>query len=453
MNGGIILYDMQINKLKDKRVVILGLGREGMDTYSFLRRKFPDKELVVADKRLIDAFDDEVRSLFERDGNLVFFLGDNYLDSLRCAEVVIKTPGIRRASLEDYLEEGVELTSQTGLFFDNCPARIIGVTGTKGKSTTSSLIHQLLEKSGFRSFLLGNIEKPALSFLSEVKEGDWVVYELSCHQLQGLEKSPHIALFLNFYPEHLDYYANMDEYFKAKANIFLHQGKDDCLIFNPEIKEISDMKDQIKSEMIEINTEAYLQFLNTESQKITHLSNIVAILELAKLLGISEDVVRRTFSDYKGLSHRLEYVGNYLGIDFYDDSIATVPEATIHALHTLGEKVETLILGGLNRGIGFEKIGKALVSSSVKNVVLFPDSGEEIRREVLKSDANSDIIFLSTDKMEEAIRFAFEKTMSGGICLLSPASPSFNMFKDYKERGEAFKEAIKNISDEKSNKA
>lgn len=436
---------MKISQLKNKRIIILGFGREGLDTYSFLREQFPNKELFIADKRDFLDFDLKIQKILKRDKNLTLFLGNDYLSSLGGEGVVIKTPGIVLSSIQKFINKKSLITSQTELFFDNCPAKIIGITGTKGKSTTSSLIYSLLKNDKVNAFLLGNIEKPSLSYLTKIKKTDWVVYELSCHQLQGLKKSPHISVFLNLYPEHLDYYKNMKEYFSAKANIFLFQKPSDYLIFSSEIKEISKIGSDILSKKRLIDFKNYASFFENNKSlvtSITHVNNIVVVLEVAKILKISEKVILKTLNNFRKLPHRLEYVGTFDGIGFYDDSIATIPEAVMFALDTLGEDVKTLIVGGLNRGIKFDNLAKRVVASSVKNIILFPDSGTEVKNEILKLDPKSTICFFETEDMEKAISFAFKRTEKGGICLLSPASPSFNLFKDYKERGEVYKKFI-----------
>lgn len=441
---------MKISQLENKDIVILGFGREGQDTYSFLRKVFPKKKLIIADKREITAFDEKMRGKFSKDKDLDLFLGDNYLDSLLPGHVVIKTPGIPMSLISEKAKDCM-ITSQTELFFENCPAKIIGVTGTKGKSTTSSLIHALLKNDGRTSYLLGNIEKPSLSYLPKIKEGDWVVYELSCHQLQTLHLSPHIAIFLNLYPEHLDYYEDMDEYFLAKANIFLNQKEGDYLIYGEDVPQIDEYEGKLSSKTIKVQRMDHIGFLNTNRSmvcRITHDDNIMIFLELAKILGIEEEIMMKTLKRFKKLPHRLEYIGEYRGIRFYDDSIATIPESVIYALDTLDDRVETLIAGGLNRGIEFDKLGERVAISKIKNLVLFPDSGSEIKEAVLKYSRNHDVVFHDAKDMEDAIRFVFENTQEGKICLLSPASPSFNMFKDYKERGDMYKKMVKELGNE-----
>lgn len=442
---------MKISQLKNKSITILGLGIEGLDSYFFLRKKFPQKRLVLADKRELSSFDLKIQNLFLKDKNISLFLGENYLSAIKESDITIKTSGIPLSSIKKILPKKSEATSQIELFIDNCPAKIIGITGTKGKSTTSSLAYELLKAAKKKTYLLGNIGTAPLSFLAKIKKTDAVILELSAHQLQNLQKSPHIAIFLNIYPEHLDYYKDFKEYSLAKANIALHQKKSDYFIFNPEIKEIKNLSNKIVSKKIEINPDAFKDIIETSNLKnITHSFNIAAILEMAKILKIDQKTILKVFKNFKAPNHRLELVAEKQGIKFYDDSIATIPEAVVFALDTLGDNVETLIAGGLNRGISFKKIAQRITNSKIKNLILFPDSGIEIKKEIEKIGGKKDLLFFETQSMKDAINFTFKNTGPGKICLLSPASPSFNLFKDYQERGNAFKEEI--VKFEKSDK-
>jgi len=433
---------MKINSLEKKKVLILGIGREGADSFVFLRKKFPRKKLFVADKKKFEEMDLKTRKLLN-DKNVELFLGEDYLKSIKGFDIILKSPGISLSSIKKYLSKKTKVTGQTELFFDNCPSMIIGVTGTKGKSTTSSLIYSVLKEAGLKTYLVGNIETPSLTFLLTAKKDDIFVYELSSHQLQNLETSPHIAVFLNIYPEHLDYYKTFKEYFLAKTNIVKHQKKDDYFIFNSKIKEINDLAEKVKSKKIEINLVDFSKFFkdNQAFLEITHIDNLIAVLNVAKIMGIKEDKIIKAFKKFKRPEHRLEFVAEKKGIRFYDDSIATIPEATIFALDSLGYDVETLILGGFDRGIKFDKLADRIIKSNVKNLILFPVSGEKILKEVEKKKGK--VKYFSFEDMKAAIKKCFQITPSGKICLLSPASPSFGIFRDYKERGDLFKKYIK----------
>lgn len=434
---------MKIKDLENKKVLILGMGREGADSFVFLRKIFPKKKIYVADKKELKGLDLKVRKILKTDKNIVMFLGDRYLESIKDFEVIIKTPGINFLSIKKYMEPKTVLTSQTELFFDNCPGMIIGITGTKGKSTTSSLIYSVLKESGFNAYLVGNIETPSLSFLLKAKKKDIFVYELSSHQLQGLKKSPHISIFLNIYPEHLDYYKDFKEYFRAKASIAEYQKKNDYFIFNPKLKEIKSLAENVKSKKIAINPNDFRKFFkdNEKLLSITHIDNLTAVLDVCKILRIKEEEIIKAFKKFKRPAHRLELVGTYKGIKFYDDSIATIPEATMFAMDSLGEDVETLILGGYDRGIRHNKLAERVIKRKIKNLILFPSSGEIIWKEIEKRGGKMSHFFV--EDMESAVKKCFKLTSKGKICLLSPASPSFGIFKDYKERGELFQKYIK----------
>ncbi|HOF44968.1 MAG TPA: UDP-N-acetylmuramoyl-L-alanine--D-glutamate ligase [Candidatus Pacearchaeota archaeon] len=407
---------MKIEELKNKKVLILGIGREGLDTLKYLKEVFPKKIFAIADQK--EELDSKTKKAIE---GMDVFLGKDYLKNVKDFDVIIKSPGIPFFKYKD------KLTSQTELFFDNCPGKIIGVTGTKGKSTVASLIHSILKGS----YLVGNIETPSLSFLSKAKKDDIFVYELSSHQLMNLKKSPHIAVFLNIYPEHLDYYKNFEEYFSAKKNIYKYQSESDYLIFNPEIEP------KTKAKKIKIDVNDFAQFLKNNQQflEITHIDNLIAVLNVAKLFNVPEKDIIKSLNKYKRLPHRLEFVGEFKGIRFYDDSIATIPEAVVYALDSLGDDVETIILGGLDRGIKYDKLVKRIKKSNIKTIIAFPDSGEKIVRNIRSR-------IYKVDNMKDAVDLAYKHTSKGKICLMSPASPSFNLFKDYKERGDLFKKYI-----------
>ncbi len=435
---------MKINFLKNKKILILGFGREGLDSFNFLRKTFPQKTIAIADQKDVSEIDLKTEKILKQDGNIVYFGGKNYLKSLKNFDVILKSPGIQFEKIKKYLNKETILTDQTELFFDNCKAKIIGITGTKGKSTTAALIYNLLKKNKISSYLLGNIEVPALSYLAKIKKEDVVVYELSCHQLQFLSQSPHIAIFLNIYPEHLDYYKTFKKYCNAKANIALHQKKSDYFIFNSKIKEIKSIANKSKAKLIPINSDKYTEILLKFPQfkEITHPDNLAVIFEIGKIFNLSESQIVKSIKSFKKLPHRLDFVGEFQQIKFYDDSIATIPEATIFALDTLGANVQTLIIGGFDRGIDFSKMSKRIENSQIKNLILFPTSGEKIWNGIEK-ESQKKLKHFFVNNMEEAIKIAFQNTDPKKICLLSCASASFGLFKDFKERGDLFKKSIK----------
>jgi UDP-N-acetylmuramoylalanine--D-glutamate ligase len=328
---------MKLNDLRDKKVLILGFGQEGRDNFKFLRKLFPKKVLGIADKS---------EKIKRPDKNVRLYLGKNYLKAIKKYDIVLKSPGIPFKILPKSALN--KIITQTEIFFENCPGKIIGVTGTKGKSTTASMIYQILKRGGIKVHLVGNIGKPVLLSLLRAKKNDVFVYELSSHQLYHLKKSPQIAVFLNIYPEHLDYYRNFKEYAQAKLNIARYQTKKDYFIYNSKIKSqfpgITSLG-KFKGRKIPIKGEYYQ--LNKEVAKA-----------VAKIFKIPPKVISKTIKEFKPLPHRLELVGTFRGITFYNDALATIPEATIQAIEALGSRVETIILGGFERNVDFKNLTK-----------------------------------------------------------------------------------------------
>lgn len=394
---------MKINELKDKRIVILGFGREGQDTFRFLKKLFPKKKIGIADQK------------FDK----------NYLRKIKNYDIIIKTPGIpfkvlRRPVLR-------KITTQTEIFFDNCPGMIIGVTGTKGKSTTSYWTYQALKNGGLKAHLVGNVGKPVLSSLLKAKKDDIFIYELSSHQLYNLKKSPHIAVLLNIYPEHLDYYKSFKEYASSKANIAKYQTKNDYLIYNFKDPLVAKIAKKSNAKKIPIQGKYYEL-------------NRAAAEAVAKIFKVPMP------QKLKSLPHRLECVGKFRGIKFYNDSLSTVPETAIEALDFLGDSVQTMILGGFDRGLDFKKLAQRLSKSQIKTLILFPATGKRIWQEVGRIVGHPMSNYLSNyfvNDMAKAVELAYKNTEKGKTCLMSPASPSFGVFKDYAERGDLFKKFVK----------
>ena len=462
---------MKINQLKAKTILILGLGREGRDSYLFLRKKFPKKSLSLADKLDLKEFDKNFQKILKKAKNIKLYLGKNYLQALKKYDVIIKSPGILPKDIEPYIKRGQVITSQTEIFFENFKGLIIGIAGTKGKSTTSSLIYEILKNQKIKAHLVGNIGKPALSFLLKINPDDVFVYELSSHQMLELKKSPKIAVLLNIFSDHLDYYENFQEYVKAEQRITFYQTKQDYLIFNLSDNLVK--KRAEKSLAIKIpfslnprnglkkferqcrieNKDIIWQVKNKKEKiiKITdvplkgefYLDNVMAAITVAKILGISSRIIAKTVREFKRLPHRLELIGTYQGIKFYNDSLSVIPETAIAAIEALGKGVETVILGGFERYQNFNKLAEKVIESKIKTIILFPVTGQKIWQQIEKRRDKKAFKVFFVANMKEAVKLAYQFTNKGKICLLSPASPSFGLFKDYKQRGSLFKKWVK----------
>jgi len=407
---------MSLDDFKNKKVVILGFGREGKDNFLFLRKLFSKKIIGIADKS---------EKIKKPDKKARLYLGKNYLKALRNYDVIIKSPGIPFKILPKAVLK--KITTQTDIFFDNCPGKIIGITGTKGKSTTASMIYQVLKAGGIKVHLVGNIGKPVLSSLLKAKAEDVFVYELSSHQLYNLKKSPQIAVFLNIYPEHLDYYRNFKEYTNAKANISRYQTPNNYLVYNSRDKIIKEIARKSPAKKIPIKGKYYE--LNKEASRA-----------VGRIFKIPAQTIERTIKNFKYLPHRLELVGTFKGITFYNDALATIPEATIAAINALGDRAETIILGGFDRNIDFKKLAERVLQSKIKNIIFFPTTGEKIWKSIVRQNMKKKTFnHFFVNNMRDAVKLAYQYTKKGKICLLSTASASFSIFKDYKEKGELFK--------------
>jgi UDP-N-acetylmuramoylalanine--D-glutamate ligase len=457
---------MILKDLKNEKILILGLGKEGANTYIFLRKLLPQKKLGLADQLPYKNLSKKIQKLIREDKKTRLHLGKNYLAAIRHYEVVIKAPGIS-PFLPQLQKAKAKITSQTEIFFNNCPGTIIGITGTKGKTTATSLIHRVLRQGGLKTRLVGNIGRPGLLLLEKAKKETIFVYELSSHQLFGLKKSPQIAVFLNIFPEHGDYYPSFDKYLKAKENIAIHQSQANYFIYNSSLSLLDKVAVKSPAKKLPFGLRArknsvcfakdgYLVWRkNQKEEKIIktsqvpvlgkfNLLNVMPAIIVGKLFKIPSKNITDAIKNFKPLKHRLEYIGRYKGVSFYNDSISTIPESTIAALDALRPNVQSLILGGFERRQNFKKLAKRILRSNIKTLILFPDTGKRIWKEISSQKSRQQALpkHFFVKSMKEAIKLAYKHTQKGKICLLSPASPSFNLFKDYRQRGNLFKKYI-----------
>lgn len=448
-------------------VLLLGYGREGQSTHKYIRSKYPDKSIGIADKN------PGIKPLFEAER---VYVGEEYLAHLSEFDVIVRSPGIpaNTPELKQAVVDGKKVTSETNIFFSECPAIVVGVTGTKGKSTTSSLIASILGEQYDDVRLVGNIGKPALDQLPNTTKDSIFVMELSSYQLEDIRFSPQYAVMLGIKQEHLDHHGSFDAYIQAKKKIVEYQGEEEYVIFNSnndvnrsllehtESKKVTFATDDhskaatnVRDGKIYYKSESFVSSGEIEIMDISeipllgkgNLENVLAAVTVGMLFGVPPDLIKKAVKEFKTLDHRLQYVGEKNGIRFYDDSLATIPEATINAMEAFGEDVETLIAGGYDRGIDFSKLGAYLSKrKGLKTLILFPTTGEHIWKAILDASTENESLptKYNVKSMEEAVGIAFDNTSAGKTCLLSPASASFGLFKDYADRGDRFKNAVKN---------
>lgn len=418
-----------IDFLRDKKILILGFGREGKSSLDFIRRELPQAEVAVADQQDIVV------------ENTTVISGTNYLDACKDYDLILKAPGV---IIKDYLdtETKTKITSQTDLFMRVFHRQIIGVTGTKGKSTTSSLIYHVLKSAGRDAQLVGNIGKPCFDILDEITDQTAIVFELSAHQLEYIQASPHIAVLLNIYEEHFDHYTTPDDYYNAKKNIYKYQTPDDLLIYGDifqhatmdEINTARSMKIDITKTEIFPRDQIRTKLIGEHNQL-----NIQVAAAIAYAHKINGEDFKQAIASFQPLPHRLEYVGTFRGIKFYNDSIATAQEAVINAIKALGD-VDTIILGGMDRGLDYHPLVDFIRETNIRNVILLPATNERFQQTFDEREYNQNLIHVKD--MREAIEQAYAITATGKSCLLSPAAASYGFYKNFEERGEDFKNLV-----------
>lgn len=431
-----------MNKFLNTKVAVLGLGIEGKDAIKFLLSR-------SADITLFDQKNGNELDFSGIDKNKIkLSCGKEYLKGgLNGFDYIVRSPGVYRFIPEIVQAEklGAVITSAIKIFFDECPGKIVGITGTKGKGTTSTLIYEILTAGGVTTYLSGNIGKPSLELLPDLTNDSWVVMEMSSFQLIDLEISPHVAVILNITEDHMDWHKNHEEYINAKKNIVRFQRENDFAIINEEYETSRSFAELSNGKII------YFSKRNLENkykEKLLlrgehNLENIAAAVEAAKVVGVNENTILETVRSFKGLEHRLELVAEVDGVSYYNDSFATGPQPTIAAINSFTEP-ETLILGGSDKGLDFGELRNILEKKeNAKNLILIGDIGEKIGGKI----KGKNIVNLGYASMADIVKTAKEITPEGGVIILSPAAASFDMFKNYKDRGNQFKEAVLNLKD------
>lgn len=435
------------------RIAILGAGVEGLTTANYLRSE-GEKDITICDEKLAS-----LPKQLEWAGSQ---LGKNAFKDLEKFDVLYRSPGVAytRPELDSVRKK---LTSQTRYFFEKCPCTIIGVTGTKGKGTTSSLISEMLKKSGRRVFLGGNIGVPPLTFLSEVNKDDVVVLELSSFQLQDLDASPHIAVVLGISDDHLDQHKTLDEYYSAKKNLVLNQGKDDVAVIEVDSSVSASFCDATSARVFQVSLEkpqkqgAFVKqgmmiVADSESQMIIgevgktqlpgvhNVKNMLMAATAAHAAGAPVEAIAEVIREWCGLPHRLQLVAEKEGVKFYNDSASTNPSTTVAALRSFTQPM-VLIAGGSDKNLDFAPLAREMVErKNLKRVILMGETKRKIEAAIdavtVKRSAPLEIIF--AESYMEAFMVAKLTAEAGDVVLLSPGCASFDMFKNYVERGDLF---------------
>lgn len=421
------MIDFLSQYLCGKNVLILGFGREGRSTFKLLEKVDTIKKIGISD---LNPIKDSLSS------DIFLHTGEGYLDVLDDYDVVFKSPGV--VLPKDINEYSCIFTSQTEVFLKVYREHTIGITGTKGKSTTSSLLYHTLCNCGKDTLFAGNIGVPIFDIYQQIGKDTIVIFEMSCHQLEYLSVSPSVAVFLNLYEDHLDHYGSFEKYANVKKNIYRFQSERDILLcssqFIPDANECKCDVVEISAHILPDNISDY-----TTLKGEHNLLNTAFVYYICRKFGIKDEDFLCAISSFPPLKHRLEFVGNIDGVDYYNDSISTTCESAISAVKSISN-AGVLLVGGMDRGINYSVLIDSLLVSKLDTVILMYESGKRILSELdsVDYDKSSAPDFVYVPDLESAVKYAKDNTQKGKACILSPASASYGYFKNFEQRGEVF---------------
>lgn len=472
-------------RIANKKVLILGFGREGKSTLKAFQEAGGAKEIAVGDIKEVDL------------PGVTLHCGTDYQKYIDDYDLVMKSPGIvLERPVESYR---AEIVSQMQLVFEYYRDRIIGITGTKGKSTTTTLLYHILKEAGVPVVLAGNIGIPVFDILHQIEQDSVLVLELSCHQLEYMTVSPKWGVLLNIYEEHLDHYGTMEKYIASKEKIYVNQKEGDILYVHPfvapkpgthkgscvyveaaaempiESADAEMPKESADAESVEAASRTAELSVELEAAEQPKTPEIVLrdtqivygdrvfdiptekisllgahnYLDIAFVYGIccdfsvGDEQFAKGLESYVPLPHRLQYVGNVDGVSYYDDSISTIDETTIQALNTI-RNADTVLIGGMDRDISYVNLEQYLSASPVAHIILMEATGKRIYEEILQNmpDFHGKERLYVVEHLEDAVKLAKEITAKGGSCILSPAAASYGIFKNFEERGDCFQSLV-----------
>ncbi len=445
---------VNFQQFHNKKIAILWYGREGKSSLNFLLQNGISPENIT----ILDATPQSLP-----DPKLHAIYGPSYLDNLTAYDCIIKTPWISLYHEKIYPYKD-KITSQAQLFFDYYQGKIIAISGTKGKSTTATLTYETLKTAGKSVQLIGNIGNPVLDYLNiqdlSKQQEEMVVFEISSYMLDGLKKHNYISVLLNIYADHLDWHEGFENYKNAKLNIL--SGSEHLLIRDEITQRYPDFQKNIADQSFSIfwhqgkysygggdfciGGKKIFDDENILLQGDHNRINICAVLGICDILAIDPMVLDTVLKTFVGLPHRMQQLWIYGGIQWIDDAISTTPESTIQAIKTFGNEIDTIFLWWTDRGYVFDELIEVIRESNIRNIVLFPDSGKRIGETIQKHNYTEHFTIYKTENMQDAVKFAYENTQKGKICLLSTASPSYSIWKNFEEKGDLFAQYIKTLA-------
>jgi len=431
------------------KIAIAGYGMEGEASYRYWASDENNSVTIVDEHQPTRVIPVGVETI----------IGEGAFSKLANFDLVIRTAGLS----PDKIKTNGKIWSATNEFFEICPTKIIGVTGTKGKGTISSLIAAIFEASGRKVWLVGNIGTSALDILDRIGSEDIVVFELSSFQLWDLQKSPHTAVVGMIEPDHLNIHKDLEDYVGAKKNIRLHQMNDDICIYHPTnhySKEIatSNVDGKIIRYGIADDGGVYERdgefiqngelICSTELLQLIgyhNVENACAAITVARANGVTIDAIEEGLRSFKGLPHRIEFVRNVEGVDYYNDSFSSAPGATVAAVKSFTQP-EIVILGGVDKGADFNELADTLSKrNNIKELVIVGEIKQKLAEILNSKSANLKVSVLEAKTMDEIVQYAKSVAVSGDVILLSPGCASFDMFKDFYDRGDQFKNIVNKL--------
>lgn len=454
-------------EIATKKVAVLGIGISNTPLIKYLGNLGVNiTAFDKADENTLKQSLDELKQF-----NVKYSLGPDYLKELKGFDVIFKTPKIR-FDIPELLREaeaGAEITSEMEVFCKLCPARIFAVTGSDGKTTTTTLIYRILSRQGYKCWLGGNIGTPLLDKIDDIHEDDMVVLELSSFQLQTMRNRLHTAVVTNLSPNHLDVHKSMKEYSDAKRNIFLYQNENDTLVANYDNDTTREFAKEGPGKVILFSRRSQLdegvvlsggsivyrsggkdlEIVRTDEILLPGEHNIENYMAAtaATIDFVKPAAIKAVAAGFRGVEHRIEHVRDVNGVSFYNDSIGSSPTRTIASIKAFKSRV-ILIAGGYDKHIPYDELGETL-TERVKCLILIGQTADKIekalRDETARSGRGADIPIIRCSSLEEAVRKAYENAAEKDIVLLSPASASFDMFKNFEERGIAFKTIVNSL--------
>ncbi|MGN1043249.1 MAG: UDP-N-acetylmuramoyl-L-alanine--D-glutamate ligase [Acutalibacteraceae bacterium] len=461
-------YHDLINKLRNKKIVFYGIGRSNLPFIKMLTDE--DIPVTVYDEKAKECIDHNILEDLSNNKNIFLKLADKSIWNEHI-DVIIRSPGVNFLS-ENILKakkNGALITSEMEIFFDICPCKIIGVTGSDGKTTVTTLISEILKSGNKKVYVGGNIGKPLLPEIKNIKKEDFAVVELSSFQLISMRKSPDIAIVTNISPNHLDVHKDMHEYIHAKEQIILHQNAFSTSVLNYDNSITNTMSDKARGEILFFSTKEKIQqgtwidenkniifskfgkdkkIINLSDIKIPGMHNVenymAAICAVESL--VSGENIKDVANSFSGVEHRIEFVKSINGISFYNDSIASSPTRVIKGALSLFDGRVILIAGGHDKKVPFTELAEK-INEKVSTLILMGPAASKIESDVINSKNydSKKLSIIHADCMKEAVKSAWKSAKSGDTILLSPACTSFDSYKNFEERGRDFKKIVNNL--------